>query len=127
MKLGDGDGVDRLCWLADGETIDWREEEADGVPDELCSLEDDNEILGLRSFKPLDGESAENRCEPDDGASEVVGTLPVDAFLGVGKPIDSRVLFLNMLPIVLLPVNVCVEEVAGAETSLFELSLVVEA
>lgn len=106
MKLGDGEGVVKLCWLADGETIDCREEEADDVPDELCSLEVDSEIFGLRSFNPLDGESAEKRCEPDEGASDVVWTLPVDAFLGVGKPIDSRVLFLNILPIVLLPVNV---------------------
>jgi hypothetical protein len=79
----------------------------------LVRREEESEIFGLRSFSPLDGESAEKRwCEVDDSDE---GGAPVDDFRGVGNPMDSRVPFRSMLP-ELLPGVYEVEADAGAET-----------
>ena len=60
-ELGAGDGVDSDCLLVDGEPICcWML----GVDDALLILDDravGRDTLGLRSLRPFEGDSAENR------------------------------------------------------------------
>lgn len=81
MRLDTGDGVDVApCRLVDGEAMAcvvlWLVEAV-----ELRAVE--SEILGLRSFKPFEGESAENRwlcaCAWGGGASFEVAAFVIDA------------------------------------------------
>jgi hypothetical protein len=62
----------------------------------------EREILGLSSFKPFDGDKAENLCEcvvSLGGATEAVeATEPVDALRRVLKETESRLDFRGMPP-----------------------------
>jgi len=62
----------------------------------------DREIFGVSSFKPFDGDNAENLCEcvvSLGGATELVeATEPVDAFRRALKDTESRFDFRGMPP-----------------------------
>lgn len=63
-ELGAGEGVDKDCLLDDGDAMACP---MLCVEEELDDRDVGNDIFGLKSFRPLEGDSAEKRCdEPPD-------------------------------------------------------------
>lgn len=62
-ELGAGEGVESDCLLDDGDAMAcWML----CVEEELDDRDVGKDIFGLRSFKPLEGDNAENRCDELD-------------------------------------------------------------